>query len=85
MPTSGGRPPVLQYCQMGNTVTVRLSEDLLKRLREKSRRTGLPVGRVVRESLESTLGPENEPAWMKYAGTVTGPKNLSSRKGYSGS
>ena len=68
---------------MGNTLTVRLPEDLLKRLREKSRRTGLTVGRVVRESLESTLGDENEPAWMKYAGTMTGPKNLSSRKGYS--
>ena len=83
MPTSGGRPPVLQYCRMSNTLTIRLSEELLKRLREKSRRTGLPVGRVVRESLESTLGDENEPAWMKYAGTMTGPKNLSSRKGYS--
>jgi ribbon-helix-helix CopG family protein len=68
---------------MGNTLTVRLPEELLKRLREKSRRTGLTVGRVVRESLESTLGDENEPGWMKYAGTMTGPKNLSSRKGYS--
>jgi len=68
---------------MSNTLTIRLSEELLKRSRGKSRRTGLPVGRVVRESLESTLGDENEPAWMKYAGTMTGPKNLSSRKGYS--
>jgi Ribbon-helix-helix protein, copG family len=68
---------------MGNTLTVRLPEELLKRLREKSRRTGLTVGRVVRESLESTLGDENEPGWMKHAGTMTGPKNLSSRKGYS--
>ena len=39
---------------------VRLSEDLLRRLQEKSRRTGLPVGRVIRESLESTLGQEND-------------------------
>lgn len=68
---------------MSNTLTVRLPEDLLKRLREKSRRTGLPVGKVVRESLETTLGKENEPVWLKYAGTMSGPKNLSSRKGYS--
>lgn len=68
---------------MSNTLTVRLSEDLLKRLREKARRTGLPVGRVVRESLETTLEKENEPVWLKYAGTMSGPKNLSSRKGYS--
>lgn len=68
---------------MSNTLTIRLPEDLLKRLRERSRRTGLPVGRVVRESLETALEKENEPAWLKYAGTMSGPKNLSSRKGYS--
>jgi predicted DNA-binding protein len=68
---------------MSNTLTVRLPDDLLNRLKEKSRRTGLPLGRVVRESLESTLNNEIEPIWMKYAGTVNGPRNLSSRKGYS--
>ncbi len=67
---------------MSNTLTVRLPEELLQRLREKARRTGLPVGRVVRQSLEKAL-EKDEPAWMKYAGTVSGPKDLSSRKGYS--
>jgi hypothetical protein len=73
---------VLQLCHMSNTLTVRLPEDLEKRLREKARRTGLPIGRIVRDSLEKALD-KDEPAWMKYAGTFTGPKNLSSRKGYS--
>jgi hypothetical protein len=68
---------------MGNTLTVRLPQMLIDRLREKSRRTGLPVNRVVRESLEAALAHEPEPAWMKYAGTIDGPRNLSSRKGYS--
>jgi ribosomal protein L18E len=68
---------------MSNTLTVRLPEELIEKLREKSRRTGLPVNRVVRQSLEKTLGQNAEPAWMKYAGTISGPKNLSSRKGYS--
>jgi predicted DNA-binding protein len=67
---------------MGNTLTVRLPEELQKRLREKARRTGLPIGRIVCDSLEKTLYNE-EPAWMKYAGTFSGPRNLSSRKGYS--
>jgi predicted DNA-binding protein len=67
---------------MSNTTTIRLPEELQRRLREQSRRTGLSVGRIVRDSLESTLDKE-EPAWMKYAGTMTGPRNLSSRKGYS--
>ena len=68
---------------MSNTLTVRLPEELLQRVREKSRRTGLPLGRVVRESLETTLDEEKEPTWMKYAGTIKGPKDLSTRKGYS--
>jgi predicted DNA-binding protein len=67
---------------MSNTTTVRLPEDLQRRLREQSRRTGVSVGRIVRDSLEKTLEKE-EPAWMKYAGTMSGPRNLSSRKGYS--
>jgi hypothetical protein len=74
---------VLQSRHMSNTLTVRLPEELIEKLREKSRRTGLPVNRVVRQSLEKTLAGGAEPAWMKYAGTINGPKNLSSRKGYS--
>jgi predicted DNA-binding protein len=67
---------------MGNTLTIRLPEDLQRRLRERARRTGLPVGRIVCDSLEKTLD-KDEPAWMKYAGTLSGPRDLSSRKGYS--
>ncbi len=69
---------------MRNTLTIRLPEELLERLREKSRRTGLPVGRVVRQSLETTLGSDVNQAWRKYAGVLKdGPPDLSSRKGYS--
>jgi len=70
---------------MSNTLTIRLSEDLLKRLREKSRRTGLPVGKVVREFVEAGLSDEgNQQVWKKYAGTIKGgPRDLSSRKGFS--
>ena len=73
---------VLQCRHMGNTLTIRLPQELLERLREKSRRAGLPVGRIVRQAVENSL-QQDEPAWMKYAGTMSGPKNLSSRKGYS--
>lgn len=67
---------------MSNTLTIRLPEEIQRRLREKARRTGLPIGRIVCESLAKTLD-RDEPAWMKYAGTFSGPRNLSSRKGYS--
>ena len=69
---------------MSNTLTIRLPEELLARLREKSRRVGLPMARVVRESLEATRKPNKNEAWRKYAGTLKdGPPDLSSRKGYS--
>jgi hypothetical protein len=69
---------------MGNTLTIRLPEELLERVREKSRRTGLPVGKVVRQSLETTLGADVNQAWRKFAGILKdGPPDLSSRKGYS--
>jgi len=75
---------------MSNTLTIRLPEDLLKRLRDKSRRTGLPVGRMVRQSLEITLSDylaqdqkESNPL-LQFAGVIKGgPRNLSSRKGFS--
>ena len=79
---------MLQYWQMSNTLTIRLPEELLDRLREKSRRTGLPVGKVVRQFVESGLS-ENPPAkvdqaWRKYIGIVKdGPPDVSSRKGFS--
>lgn len=75
---------MLQLLRMSNTLTVRLPEELLERLREKSRRTGLPVGRVVRESLETALSKETGQPWRKYAGVIKGGSpDVSSRKGFS--
>jgi len=69
---------------MSNTLTIRLPEELLTRLREKSRRTGLPMGQMVRESLEASLETKANQVWRKYAGILkNGPPDLSSRKGYS--
>jgi len=69
---------------MGKTLTVRLPDDLLERLRKKSRGTGLPVGRVVRQALETSLdGKETNPL-LQFAGVIKGgPRDLSSRKGFS--
>lgn len=68
---------------MGNTLTIRLPEELQKWLQEKSRRTGLPVGRIVRDSLEATQRKEGNPL-LEYAGVIRGgPPDVSSRKGFS--
>jgi hypothetical protein len=73
---------------MSNTLTVRLPEELLERLREKARSIGLPVGRVVRQFVESGLsqdGPaKGNQAWRKYVGIIKGgPRDVSTRKGFS--
>jgi predicted DNA-binding protein len=75
---------VLQFCHMGNTITVRLPQELIDRLRQKSRRTGLPVGRVVRQAVESSLSREEKNPLLEYAGVIKGgPRDVSSRKGFS--
>jgi predicted DNA-binding protein len=68
---------------MSNTLTIRLPEGILEKLKETSRRTGIPVGRLVRESLEKTLSRDENPL-LKFAGVIKGgPRDLSSRKGFS--
>lgn len=75
---------------MSNTLTIRLPEELLEKLREKSRVTGLPAGRLVRIALEKTLANDKKEdndknqVWKKFAGVIKGgPPDLSSRKGFS--
>jgi predicted transcriptional regulator len=67
---------------MGNTLTVRIPEDLAQWLEETARKTGVPKGRIIREELERARRSEARP-FMKLAGIVTGPSNLSTRKGFS--
>jgi predicted DNA-binding protein len=75
---------VLQYLQMSITLTIRLPDELLERVRRKSRNTGLPVGRVVRQALETSLDGEESNPLLQFAGLIKGgPRNVSSRRGYS--
>jgi predicted DNA-binding protein len=69
---------------MGNTITVRLPQELIDRLRKKSRRTGLPVARVVRQAVESSFSREEKNPLLEFAGVIKGgPRDVSSRKGFS--
>ena len=67
---------------MGDTITVRLPEDLAEWLRETARKTGAAKGRIVREELEKARRAEKR-GFMRLAGAVAGPKDLSTRKGFS--
>lgn len=68
---------------MSKTITVRLNEDLSAWLAETAQKTGLPQGQIVREELEKARKQDRRPSFMRLAGTISGPRNLSQRKGYS--
>jgi len=70
--------------QMSNTFTIRLSDELLARLREKSRLTGLSIGRIIRDQLESTEEKTGKQRFLRHLGAIKGGSpNVSSRKGFS--
>lgn len=72
---------MLHFQQMGNTITVRLPDELAEWLRAAAETSGVPRGRIVREELERARRTRKRP-FMQLAGTVSGPSNLSTRKGF---
>ncbi len=66
---------------MSHTLTIRLTDELLDWLKDTSRRTGVPVGRLVRQQLEHAKAGGKQ-RFLRYAGAVSGPADLSSRKGF---
>jgi len=68
---------------MSNTITIRLSEELATWLKSTSRKTGVPVGRLVREELERAKRENGNKPFMRHCGSIDGPPDLSSRKGFS--
>ena len=63
-------------------MTIRLTAELAEWLQETARRTGLPVGRIVRHELERAKSEAGQQRFLRHAGKVTGPADLSSRKGF---
>jgi predicted DNA-binding protein len=68
--------------QMGNTLTVRLPGDLAEWLASTAAKAGVPKASIVRLQLESARAVEEKP-FMRLAGVVAGPADLSGRKGFS--
>ena len=67
---------------MGQTITVRLPADLARWLEEESRTTGVSQGELVRSQLEKSRAASKQ-TFMRLAGAVRGPRDLSKRKGFS--
>ena len=74
---------MLQFYSMSHTLTIRLTEELLSWLRETSRQTGVPVGRLIREQLETAKANGGKQRFLRHVGELSGPSDLTSRKGYS--
>jgi predicted DNA-binding protein len=69
---------------MSHTLTIRLTDDLIDWLKEKSRRTGVPVGRLIRQQLEAAKSNGHEQRFLRHIGAIRGgATDLSSRKGFS--
>jgi Ribbon-helix-helix domain len=74
---------VLQFWQMSNTITIRLPDHLIEWLADVSRKTGMPVSRIVRQQLESAREQDHDKPYMKLAGKLKGlPRDLSTREGF---
>lgn len=68
---------------MSHTITIRLTKELSTWLEETASRTGIPQSRIVREQLEKAKTATEDKPYMRLAGIMRGPRDLSQRKGYS--
>jgi len=68
---------------MSRTLSIRLAADLADWLEKAAARSGVSQGRLVREQLEKARAAGAKRGFMRLAGTVRGPRDLSRRKGFS--
>jgi hypothetical protein len=66
---------------MGHTLTVRLQRELASWLEEQAAESGVSQGQIVREQLEKARAASSL-RFMRLAGSVRGPRDLSTRKGF---
>ncbi|MGI8991718.1 MAG: hypothetical protein ACR2I2_19320 [Bryobacteraceae bacterium] len=67
---------------MRNTLTIRLPDDLAEWLAATAQKLRAPRGRIIREQLEKARSSQ-ESSFMRLAGSIDGPADLSTRKGFS--
>ena len=67
---------------MGHTLSIRLTAEQAAWLKATSRKTGVAQGKLVREQIDRAR-TSVEPSFMRLAGSISGPRDLSTRKGFS--
>ena len=69
---------------MSQTITVRLNKELAEWLEDTAAKTGVPQGKIVRDQLEKARAAKGTQPFMKLVGCIKGgPRDLSTRKGFS--
>jgi len=68
---------------MGQTITIRLTKELADWLERTAAETGVSQGKLVRDQLERAKAAASRQSFMHLAGSVRGPRDLSTRKGFS--
>lgn len=68
---------------MGHTITVRLSDELAAWLESAATQSGMSQGALIREQLEKARANGEARGFLRLAGAVSGPEDLSRRKGFS--
>jgi predicted transcriptional regulator len=68
---------------MGHTITVRLSDELAAWLEAAASQSGVSQGKLIRDQLERAMGSGEAQGFLRLAGAVNGPEDLSRRKGFS--
>jgi predicted transcriptional regulator len=68
---------------MSKTLTIRLDAELAAWLDAVAAKSGVPRGKIVRDQLERAKARGRQKSFMRLAGVVRGPRDLSARKGFS--
>ncbi len=68
---------------MSHTLTVRLSKELAEWLEDTAAKSGVSQGKIVRDQLEQARARKAGQRFMRLAGALAGPPDLSARKGFS--
>jgi hypothetical protein len=67
---------------MSHTITVRLNKELALWLEQAAARSGVSQGKLIRDQLESARSGARGRQFMRLAGSVRGPGDLSARRGF---
>ena len=67
---------------MSHTLSIRLTKELSGWLADEAERGGVSQGRIIRDQLEKAKESAGSQRFMRLAGKIKGPENLSRRKGF---